>query len=60
MATIDYISRVADDLTRKFDTRNPFEICDGLGIKIRLKDLGQDIKAYVLFLSQSHSKYRDK
>ena len=55
MANIDYISRMANELIQKFDTRNPFEICQGLDIKIRLKDLGRDIKAYYFY----HSRIRN-
>ena len=55
MATIEYISGVANELIRKFATRNPFEICKGLDIKIRLKDLGRDIKAYYFYHSRIRS-----
>ena len=49
MPSIDYIARAAGKLNRKFKTRNPYEICDALGVRIRLKDLGTDIKAYYLY-----------
>jgi Zn-dependent peptidase ImmA (M78 family) len=39
-------------LTRRFQTRNPYEICKELGIRIRLKDLGTDIKAYYFYQSR--------
>lgn len=52
MATIDYISRIADELTSKYQTRDPFEICKELDIRIRLKDLGKDIKAYYFYQSR--------
>lgn len=52
MAKIDYISRMANGLVRKYDTRNPFDICNELGIRIRLKDLGHDIKAYYFYQSR--------
>jgi len=55
MATIDYISKVANDLTSKYHTRDPFQICKELDIKIRLKDLGQNIKAYYFY----HSRIRN-
>jgi len=51
-ASIDYISRVVENLTVRFKTRNPYEICDTLGIKIRYKDLGTDIKAYYFYQSR--------
>jgi len=55
MTSIDYIADVADKLTRKFDTRNPYKICDALDVRIRLKDLGTDIKAYYFY----HSRIRN-
>ena len=42
----DNISCRTDALIRKYKTRDPFELCDALGIRIRLKDLGTAIKAY--------------
>ncbi len=51
MVNMDYISARANALVRKYGTRDPFAICRGLGIHIRYKDLGQDIKAY--FFCQS-------
>ena len=55
MLSIDYVAGVADALARKYKTRNPYEICDGLGVRIRLKDLGTDIKAYYFY----HSRIRN-
>lgn len=52
MSSYDYITREAKLLTRKFKTRNPYEICDELGVRIRLKDLGTDIKAYYFYQSR--------
>ena len=46
MATIDYIARTVNKLVVKYQSRNPYDICDGLGIKIKQKDLGEEIKAY--------------
>jgi Zn-dependent peptidase ImmA (M78 family) len=43
---------VVDELTRKFDTRDPYELCRELGVCIRYKDLGQDIKAYYFYQSR--------
>jgi len=50
--SIDYIASVAEKLTRKNGTRNPYELCDALGVRIRLKDLGTDIKAYYFYQSR--------
>ena len=55
MSSIGYISKVVEALTRKYLTRDPYEICDALGIKTRLKDLGPDIKAYYFY----HSRIRN-
>jgi len=55
MASIDYISEVVDDLVRKYDTRDPYRICKELDVKIRLKDLGKNIKAYYLYQSRVRS-----
>lgn len=52
MSSLDYISDVADRLVRKYDTRDPYDICDELGVRIRLKDLGTDIKAYYFYQSR--------
>lgn len=46
MIYTDNISCRTDALIRKYKTRDPFELCDALGIRIRLKDLGTAIKAY--------------
>jgi Zn-dependent peptidase ImmA (M78 family) len=43
---------VAAGLIEKYQTRNPTEICAALDIRIRLKDLGHDIKAYYICLSR--------
>jgi Zn-dependent peptidase ImmA (M78 family) len=46
MAAIDYISGEVEKLAQKHMTRDPFELCRDLGVKIRYKDLGEHIKAY--------------
>lgn len=43
------ISEKIDALIRKYETRNPFELCDDLDIRIRYKDLGTAIKAYYFY-----------
>lgn len=52
MLSIDYISGVVEQLIKKYDTRNPYELCDALGVRVRLKDLGTDIKAYYFYQSR--------
>lgn len=55
MSSIDYISGIVENLTRKYDTRDPYMLCDELGVRIRYKDLGTDIKAYYFY----HSRIRN-
>ena len=55
MASIDRIIGVANGLIAKYATRNPYELCEALGVRIRLKDLGPDIKAYYFY----HSRIRN-
>lgn len=52
MLSIGYIADVAERLVRKYDTRDPYEICDALDVRIRYKDLGTDIKAYYFYQSR--------
>ena len=52
MASIDYIASLVDQLTRKYATRDPFELCADLGIRVRRMDLGTDIKAYYYYQSR--------
>jgi Zn-dependent peptidase ImmA (M78 family) len=46
---------MAEKLCRKYATRDPYEICDALDVRIRLKDLGTDIKAYYFCHSRIHN-----
>ena len=52
MISIDYISNTAKTLTRKFNTLDPYELCDALDVKVRYKDLGTQIKAYYIYISR--------
>ena len=52
MSKIDYISRTAETLCRKYHTRNPYELCDALGIQIHLHDLETEVKAYYFYQSR--------
>ena len=52
MPSIDYIAGAVEKLVRKYGTRNPYELCDALGVRIRYKDLGTDIKAYYFYQSR--------
>ncbi|MBQ8208930.1 MAG: ImmA/IrrE family metallo-endopeptidase [Clostridia bacterium] len=53
MATTESIIKTVDKLIRQTDSRDPFEICRQLGIRIRYHELGK-IKAY--FFCQSRIK----
>ena len=55
MSLIGYISRQAGALTRKYQTRDPYKICDALGVRIRYKDLGEDVKAFYFYQSRIRS-----
>jgi len=46
MTTIDYIARTVNKLVVKYQSRNPYKLCSELGIKVKQKDLGEEIKAY--------------
>ena len=51
MLSIDQISRTVEKLSRKYQARDPHELCAALGVRIRLKDLGTAIKAYYFYQS---------
>lgn len=55
MSPIDNISWTVEKLSRKYKTRDPYELCSILGVRIRLKDLGTGIKAYYFY----HSRVRN-
>ena len=42
------ITEIVHNLINKFNTRNPFEICDYLGIKIHYHDLCGKLKGYYM------------
>ncbi len=48
----DMISDKIAALIRKYNTRDPFQLCDDLGIRIRYKDLGTVMKAYYFYQSR--------
>jgi Zn-dependent peptidase ImmA (M78 family) len=52
MATVGYITRTVQKLISKYQTRNPYEICDGLGIRIIQKDLCEELQAYYYYTSR--------
>lgn len=52
MSNINFIYEKVNALTRKFDTRDPFEICKEMDIHIHYKDLGNALKAYYFYQSR--------
>ena len=46
MPSIGYIARMVGELTGRHATRDPYGLCESLGVRVRLKDLGSGIKAY--------------
>ena len=52
MSALDYISREANKLVHELHTRDPYEICNALGIYVRQHDLGTEIKAYYFYQSR--------
>ena len=52
MPPIEYISQKVNSLIQKYDTRNPFELCKKLNIKVHYKDLGSSMKAFYFYQSR--------
>ncbi len=40
MPNRDYIQTVAHELIKKYDTRDPFELCKAIGVEVFYADLG--------------------
>ena len=45
MKTAEHIIETVDKLVRKYHTRDPYELCQLLGIKIHYYDLQKKLKA---------------
>lgn len=52
MTNMDFIHEKVNIITRKFNTRDPFEICKKMNIHIHYKDLGDSLKAYYFYQSR--------
>ncbi len=52
MTNTNYISDRVDDMVRRYDTRDPFALCRAMHIRVRYKDLGNDIKAFFFYQSR--------
>jgi len=52
MASSELISRAVDALIKKYGTRDPLKLCDGLGIVVKYKSLCPQIKAFFFYQSR--------
>ena len=52
MSNINFIRKQVEMLIKKFDTRDPFEICKCMDIHVHYKDLGTALKAYYFYQSR--------
>ncbi|MBQ8331869.1 MAG: ImmA/IrrE family metallo-endopeptidase [Clostridia bacterium] len=52
MPNIDYISERVCALTRRYGTRDPFQLCDALHIGVKYKELGRQLKAFFFYQSR--------
>lgn len=52
MSNIELIYEKVDLLAKKYDTRDPFKICESMDIHIHYKDLGTAIKAFYFYQSR--------
>jgi Zn-dependent peptidase ImmA (M78 family) len=55
MSQISYIADEVERLVNKHKTRNPYELCKAMGIKIRYKDCENLLKAYFVVVSRIKS-----
>ena len=59
MKTAEHIIETVDKLVRKYHTRDPYELCQLLGIKIHYYDLQKKLKGLLLLPVQT-KEYRDR
>ncbi|MBE7066958.1 MAG: ImmA/IrrE family metallo-endopeptidase [Ruminococcaceae bacterium] len=52
MSRISFIHDTVSNIIKKFDTRDPFNICSNMNIHIYYKDLGSSLKAYYFYHSR--------
>ncbi len=55
MPEMSYISDAVEKLVKKYDTRDPFQLCKSLHIAIRYKNLDKYMKAYFFYQSRIKS-----
>lgn len=51
MNTVEYISKAVNNLIKKHGSRDPFELCDALGIRVRYMHL-QNVKGFYFYQSR--------
>lgn len=51
MNTVEYISKIVNTLLRKHGSRDPFELCDALGINVRYMQL-KNLKGFFFYQSR--------
>lgn len=52
MPTTDYISNRVEGIVKKYRTRDPFELCEDMGIGVRYRDLGEQLKGFFFYQSR--------
>lgn len=52
MPNIEFICRKVDEIIKKYESRDPFDICGSMNIRIHYKDLGNALKAYYFYQSR--------
>ena len=52
MKTAEHIIETVDNLVRKYHTRDPYELCQLLGIKIHYYDLQKKLKGFFYYQSR--------
>lgn len=55
MACTDFIIQTVIKVMKRHHTRDPFQICEKMGIFVRYKDLGASLKAYYFVHSRIHN-----
>ena len=55
MNSVNYIVSVAQELLRKHQTRDPYELCDHINIRVWRRDLGRNLKAF--YFTQSRVRH---
>ena len=55
MKTAEHIIETVDKLVRKYHTRDPYELCQLLGIKIHYYDLQKKLKGRIVKHLDTHS-----